>query len=272
MSNLIKYSFVDLKDKDTYVIDYEKEEKNNFVSFREKKPEKPVTMVTDGNDSTGESGEFEPGVPVKNFDDIFREQEVEAKKRAEKIIEEAREQAEQILQEAEEQIETARNLAREEGFSQGRQEGIADGEEALNIRIQELEREKADNEKKYQQMLEEIEPKYAEILCSLLQKLTGILVTDKKDVMLYLIRSSMADMNPAKHYTIRVSAEDVMYAESHREEILLQAGGDVIVDVQEEKGLSKGECIIETDTQMLDCGFRTQLDNMMLTIRMLAGK
>ena len=65
MSNLIKYSFVDLKDKDTYVIDYEKEEKNNFVSFREKKPEKPVTMETDGDDSTGESGEFEPGVPVK---------------------------------------------------------------------------------------------------------------------------------------------------------------------------------------------------------------
>ena len=272
MSNLIKYSFVDLKDKDTYVIDYEKEEKNSFVSFREKKADKPLVTEAEGGETVAESGEFEPGVPVRNFDDIFREQEDEAKKRAEEIIEEAGKQAEQILREAEEQIEAARSLAREEGFNQGRQEGIANGEEELNIRRQELEREKAENEKEFRQMLEEIEPKYAEILCSLLQKLTGILVTDKKDVMLHLIRSSMADLNPAKHYTIRVSTEDVMYVESHREEILLQTGGDVIVDVQEEKGLSTGECIIETDTQMLDCGFRTQLDNLVMTIRMLAGK
>ena len=40
--------------------------------------------------------------------------------------------------------------------------------------------------------------------------------------------------------------------------------------MQEEKGLAEGECIIETDTQMIDCGFRTQLDNLINTLRMLA--
>ena len=42
------------------------------------------------------------------------------------------------------------------------------------------------------------------------------------------------------------------------------------LEVQEEKGLLDGECIIETDTQMIDCGFRTQLENMISTLRMLA--
>ncbi|MFR1027821.1 MAG: hypothetical protein ACLSD6_00425 [Clostridium sp.] len=35
------------------------------------------------------------------------------------------------------------------------------------------------------------------------------------------------------------------------------------------KSLSEGDCIIETDNQMIDCGFRTQLDNMVRTLRML---
>lgn len=271
MSNLIKYPFVNLQNKDTYMVDYEKREKENFVPLGKNIATQPVESKTDRESDAGLSGQFEPGMPVKNFDDLFKEQEEDAKKRAEEIIEEARRRAEQILQEANEQVETVRNEAREEGLNRGLEEGRARAEEELDARRQELETEKAENEKEFQQFVEEIEPKYADVLCALLQKITGVLVTDKKDVMLHLIRSSMVDMNPAKHYTIRVSTEDVMFVESHKEEILLQTGADVVVDIEEEKGLAKDQCIIETDTQMLECGFQTQLDNLMMTLRMLAG-
>ena len=41
-------------------------------------------------------------------------------------------------------------------------------------------------------------------------------------------------------------------------------------EVQEEKSLKDGECIIETDSQMMDCSFHTQLKNMTDTLRLLA--
>ena len=48
-----------------------------------------------------------------------------------------------------------------------------------------------------------------EVLCSLVQKITGVLLSDQKDVMLHLIRSGIADLEPAKRYVIRVSPEDM---------------------------------------------------------------
>lgn len=271
MSNLIKYPFVNLENKDTYMIDYEKREREKFVSFSQKKMDSSEESKSEKKSDAGIPGQFESGVPVKNYNDVWKEQEEEAEKRAKAMIEDASQRAEQILREAEEQVELLRERAREEGLNQGFEEGMAKAEEELSARREQMEEERAENEKNFQQMLAEIEPKYADVLCSLLQKLTGVIVNDKKDVLLHLIRSSIVEMDAAKQYTIRVSSEDLMFVENHKDEILMQTGAGVVVDIQEEKGLAKEECIIETDTQMIDCGFRTQLDNLIMTLRMLAG-
>lgn len=271
MSNLIKYSFVNLQNKDTYIVDYEKRERENFVPLSKKSAASPADSESEKKNDAGIPGQFEPGIPVKNYNDIWEEREKEAEQRAETIVEDASQRAEQILREADEQVELLRERAREEGLNQGFEEGLAKAEKELSARREELEVEKAENEKVFQQMIEEIEPQYVDVLCMLLQKLTGVIVDDKKDVLLHLIRSGIAGMDSAKQYTIRVSSEDLMYVESHKEEIVMQAGPGAAVDIQEEKGLAGDECIIETDTQMIDCGFRTQLDNLMTTLRMLAG-
>ena len=90
-----------------------------------------------------------------------------------------------------------------------------------------------------------------------------------KDVILHLIRSGIADMEPAKHYIIRVASDDLLYVEGEKDALVEKAGITGTIEVQEEKSLSEGDCIIETDNQMIDCGFRTQLDNMVRTLRML---
>ena len=118
-------------------------------------------------------------------------------------------------------------------------------------------------------MIQETEGQYVDILCSLIRKLTGVVVSDRKEVILHLIRSGIADIEPAKHYTIRVCAEDLLYIESNKEDILEKTGITGTLEVQEEKGLTEGECIIETDKQMIDCGFQTQLGNLISTLRMM---
>jgi flagellar biosynthesis/type III secretory pathway protein FliH len=59
-----------------------------------------------------------------------------------------------------------------------------------------------------------------------------------------------------------------MSVESCRSELSKEVG-KVTIDIQEEKGLAKNECIIEGDHQMIDCGIKTQIDNLTTTLRML---
>ena len=134
----------------------------------------------------------------------------------------------------------------------------------------ELEESRRSMEQEHRQMVSEMETQYVGVLCDLVKKLTGVLINDKKDVLLHLIRSSISDLKPSGHYTLRVSPEDLTLVENHLDEIQMDMESGISLDVREEKGLEKNECIIETDTQMVDCGFRTQLGNLITTLHMLA--
>ena len=121
-------------------------------------------------------------------------------------------------------------------------------QEEIQAQKDELSGQQLKKEQEYRQMLAETEGRYVDVLCNLIRKLSGVILTDRKDVILHLIRSGIADMEPA---------------------LMEKAGITGTIEVQEEKSLSEGDCIIETDNQMIDCGFRTQLDNMVRTLRML---
>jgi len=289
LSNLIKSPFINFQGKDTYVVSYEEENKKEFVSLEESKKvllkpldqymaeqkkedspvESPLLREEEAIDQAREE-EFETGYPVANFDQLFEENKKRAEEEADLILNEAQARANEILNEAQVQADRVSQNAYEEGLRQGREEGIAKGQKELEELRQELEEQKEKLQAQYDELSYNLEPRYADILCKLLQKLTGILVTDQKAVLTYLIHRSISESEPSKHYILRVSTDDVVYVESHRDEILLKAGVDAIITVQEEKGLRPGDCIIETDSQMLNCSFETQLGNAINTIRILA--
>jgi flagellar assembly protein FliH len=228
---------VNLKGKDYVLLDYEKDEKK-----------------------------FTSGVPIVNLDGEKKEnkdaaeteQEEAVSSEVQQVIEDARKQAEYILS------------AREEGIQQGREEGLAKAEEELAAARKELEERIASHQKEYAQMVQEIEPEYIRVICSLIQKLTGVIVTDKKDVLLHLIRSGLADMEPSKKYTVMVSSEDFLQVEAHKQEIIQELGEGITIEVQEERNLNRNDCIIETERQAIDCGFQTQLSNLLSTLQMLS--
>ena len=278
MSNLIKYPFVDMRGKETKVISYEKEE-DKFVPLDHSKKviKKSLDEVEKEKEARAselaaqeEKDGFTVAAPVTNFDEMFQKKKEEAEKEAEGIVSKAQADAESILSDARGQVEEIREAARQDGISLGREEGMAQAAEELDKLRSELLEQKAEQEREYQEFIQGVEGNYVDVLCALLRKLTGVVVTDKQDIILHLIRSGIADMEPAKKYIIRVCSDDLLYVEGNKEDIRNQTGIVGTLEVQEEKGLLEGECIIETDTQMIDCGFRTQLDNMISTLRMLA--
>ena len=280
MSNLIKYPFVSFSKEDAVVIhhDGEKEDikqetgehKTLIRSLEEVEKERALyQQAKELKELSEESDSFEAGMPVVNMDEQWKQKEEDANRLSQQIISEARSQAMSILQQAEQQRDAIITAATEEGMRLGHEQGIAKANEELQQQRQKLEEIGRQKEKEYEDLIAEVEPRYVDVLCGLIQKITGVMVTDKRDVFLHLIRSGIADMDPARHYTIRVPEEDLAYVENHKDDILFRIGTDASIDVQEEKGLEKGDCINETDNQMIDCGFRTQITNLVTTLKLL---
>ena len=289
LSNLIKYPFVDMRGKESVVVSYEKEQKEDFVPLNksskviiktleeveqeelQKQQLKQQQKQLKQAEKEAAAQSFEPGVPVTRLDEEEeKEREEEASHQADRIIEDATEQAAAMLEDAREQIEISRQSAREEGLQQGREEGLAAGQEELAQLRAEFEEEKEKQRQEYEKLLADVEPRYVGVLCSLVEKLTGVVISEHQDVLLHLVRSTFSDLEPAKHYILRVAPEDMALMERHKDEFQMYLGADTVLELQEEKGLKRYQCIVETDTQMVDCGFQTQLENLITTLRMLA--
>lgn len=185
------------------------------------------------------------------------------------MVEEARKQAERIRGEAEIAAETARKRAYEDGKEQGYSEGMALAEQEIQQKEEELSQLARQQREELAYCVEQIEEKYVSIVISLVKKLTGVVMEGKDDLILYLIHTAAQDLEVSENYRIRVSSDDIYFLESRKEEVLQALDGDAFVEFVEEKGLEKGQCIIETDTQMVDCGFHTQLDTLVQNLKML---
>ncbi|MGN1206150.1 MAG: FliH/SctL family protein, partial [Eubacterium sp.] len=191
------------------------------------------------------------------------------KEEAEFLVKEAKREAEQLHNEAVLQIQEEMQRAIEEGRNQGYQEGWSQAEQEIARKEQEIDDAARNQKRELQEYVDGIEKKYVDVLIALLQKLTGILIEDRDDLMLYLIQTTVRDLEPSDRYCIRVSQEDIYEVESNKDKILQEIGQETTLELVEEKGLEKGQCVIETQSQMVDCGFQTQLDTLIRDLKML---
>lgn len=65
-------------------------------------------------------------------------------------------------------------------------------------------------------MLTSVEGRVADLLGSLLTRLTGILVEGKEDIILYLVQKALRDVEGIEECTISVSSEDYDFLISKR--------------------------------------------------------
>ena len=249
MSNLIKYPYVNMQGKEAKVICYESEEEK----FQPLDAKKKVVMKTfeevakeekerAQEETGGES--FQEGLPVTNYDEVIEEKIQKAEEEAAAAIAEARQQANEIVEQANNRKNQILEEGRQEGIARGYEEGLLQAQEEIQAQKDELSGQQLKKEQEYRQMLAETEGRYVDVLCNLIRKLSGVILTDRKDVILHLIRSGIADMEPAKHYIIRVASDDLLYVEGEKDALMEKAGITGTIEVQEEKSLSEGDCII----------------------------
>ena len=115
-----------------------------------------------------------------------------------------------------------------------------------------------------------MEPDIVELIIGIVHNLTGVLLDERRDIILHIIRHSMLGIENSSSYIVRVSKEDFDFLNSRKQELLNELQGNKI-EIVIDPLLTRSQCTIETDTRIIDCSLDVQLKNLTSDLRMLAG-
>ena len=189
---------------------------------------------------------------------------------AEEILSNARQQAQAIVSEAEGKAESVLENARQTGYEEGLSEGRQQAQQELDERRQQMDEEGKNLQEAYQKQMEELEPKLVDVIAEVFAEVFHVQFDDKKEILIYLIQNTILSIEGTKEFQIKVGTEDFKFLESHMDEIAKQVGKSVNVELIPDSGMKDGQCVIETDSGIFDCGRDVQLENLVKAIRSLS--
>ena len=193
----------------------------------------------------------------------------------EQLLAEAQEQIEQMKQDAKATLEAERRKvledAKKEGYTQGFQEGQTQGIAQADSLKQSLQKEKEELETEYQRKVEELEPQFIDTLTGIYEHLFQVELGGYRDIIVYLITTSLNRIEGARDYLIHVSKDDFAYVNMQKREIQANSMvGNASFEIIEDVSLHKNECLIETEGGIFDCGLGTQLSELTRKLKLLS--
>ncbi len=257
MSNLLKSVYFNVNRDNKVIIDSNKKKIGTPVQ-----PPQDVLKAIPGFD-------FVPGVNVLNIEQIVQEEQ-EKKPQSDELLREARKQAEDIMAKAKKEAETAKERVRQEAFDQGYSEGMGRAKEEGKRLEESLNAKMRDMTEEYVRQMDGLEPAFAELTAKLVEKITGIMMESHKDAILHVLGTAMRDAPKSDRFTIQASKEDIYYLETKKEELKHYLIGEATLHLVENEALTKNQCIIEMDGQILDCSLDVQLQTLRDELRILA--
>ena len=236
------------------------------------------TQQVESQEEQNDSSEnFKVGIPIEVV-------EVEPEITQEEILEQARMEAQQIISEANVHAEElkrdsieASQKAYEEQSKAGYLAGLKEGREKAGVELRALQEQLyADIEKKanaleleYKTKKSTMESEIVDAVIAVFDKVFHIQFEDKKEILLHLINDTLMNVDTAKSFRIRVSAENRKFLEEHVTELKEKIGSDISIEIVNDMGLTEEGCIIETDGGVFHCGIDIQLSNLKKDIRSL---
>ena len=256
-----------IKEEEKRIIDY-----NHVIS--EKLAEIRKTLLVEGGDFQEPSGEFVMGLQAETVElepQPDPQEELEkARAIAEELVKNARAEAEQIQNQAQEEAARLRAQEQEAGRQEGYAEGSAKAQAELDIMRQQLLEEENRRQEEYKQRLAVMEEELVDVILQVVSHVTMASITEKKDIIFHLIENSLEHIESSKQFLIHVSKEDYQVLIEQKEFLLAQVPQSTELEIIKDAALTPGQCMIETDGGVFDCGLDTRLNSLAADIKALS--
>lgn len=181
---------------------------------------------------------------------VLNKKTLEAREKATSIIEEADHEADRIRKDAAKvlaEVEAVREKARQDGFAEGREDGMAQATELIT-KFESLKEE----------FYQKAEPEMIALVMEIAEKVVGRMVHDHREAIVSIVRQAV-ESALGDRVTIRLNPEDNKKVQPQIKE--LQAGFDKSrrLVFKEDDSISAGGCVVETEVGMIDAQLETQL-------------
>lgn len=285
LSNLLKQYYVVHQEGSTRIINsnglVEERIRNLAVGAQVPETERldfPEEMdgETDRSFVSGISAERIEEVPAPDPKEMAKQILAEAREQADQMLNDAHQQAGQILAEAKEQAEVIYAEQKEQGYAEGvkaREEELAEAERRLQEAERSLRAEvdgrKEELESEFQMRLDEMETDVVDALIPVFDKVFHIQFSDKREMLLALIRNVLMNIEIGNKIRIRVNEADKAMLAEHMDDIREQVSADVSIELIQDRKLEDGQCQLETNYGVFDCGIDTHFTNLVKDIRSL---
>ena len=167
--------------------------------------------------------------------------------------------------------QAAADAAAAAGDEAARQEAQAQADRIQAQREAEYREKAAGLDAEYQKMIDELEPKFVDTITGIYEHIFHVDLHSYREVLCYLISATMRNTEDNKSFLIHVSKEDYPYVSMQKKQITAQtASPNASVEIIEDMTLGKGECLIETEGGIFDCGLGTQLAELRQKLKLLS--
>ncbi len=247
-------------------------EKLNEILRANPQMQEPMDGFVQGihaEDVTGLLGEGEEAVlkaEGANPDNVLQQ----AKDKASELISDAKKQADTIVAEAMEQAELSKKNIMEEARMNGYREGINRATREIEETKAALAKQKVDLKAEYDAKFESMEADLVNTITNIYEHIFNVELSSNREILVYLINTTLRKVEGGRNFIVHVSKEDYPFVSSQKKQLVTVGSSSNTVDVVEDLNLSKGECFIETDGGIFDCGLGTQLKQLSNMLRMLS--
>ena len=285
--NVYKSSWVRVSDEEKCLVDSNSRLEERIAQWETLRRTNESAMPQyDGSDE-GEAAEFVSGIGGEEIDALFDDgdrsnvikagaeeagPDLEAiRAEAQEILDSAQAQADEMIRNAQAEIEVQRRQAQDAGNKQGYNEGYQQGLSEVDDMKRALMEEKRQLEQEFEQLVEELEPEFIDTITAVYNHIFSVDLADNRDILVHLIDSTLRKVESSRTFIVHVSAEDYPYVNMQKQTLVEGAvAGRGLIEIIEDIALIKGDCLIETDGGIFDCGIGTQLEELTRKLRVLS--
>lgn len=255
------------------VIDSNERMKRRLELIRDTLPNVPIGGFVSGlaaetvellpDENGGESN-----VMKANEDLAAREEAVRLE--AEELLRQAREAAAGIVADAKARAEQEKSAIMENARKQGYDQGMAQASEKERALEQEYHRRMQELESFFAQQLETLEPQFIDVITDVYEHIFHVDLSSYREVLVHLISETIHKTDGGRNFLVHVSREDYPYVSEQKAQLMANLGDSWKIDVIEDSLLGLGQCMIETENGIFDCGLGTQLEELKKKLMLLA--
>ncbi len=184
---------------------------------------------------------------------------IRAKAEADEIVATAEQLAQEYKNNSRREAEIESTRIKADARQAGYQDGLVQARDEYAGRMQDLEMKEQQLDMAYARLIEEMEPRFIGTITGIYERIFHVELGQYQTILTRLVADAMMHAQGSKSYIVHVSREDYPEISTTQRAALEEAAPGCQVDVVEDIGLGRNQCMLETDNGVFDVGLDRQL-------------